>query len=397
MFQKVEAAPPDAILGITEAFLADTNPDKINLSVGQYKDAHGKTPVLRCVKAAEQRLLTEENTKAYLPIDGRQDYDRQVPSLLWGSDSLATSNRVASVQTPGGTAALRVAADFVQSAFPSATVWCSTPTWANHASIFHAAGLKVQYYPYFRAESNGLDFGAMIGSLHNVPAGDAVLLHVCCHNPTGIDPTAEQWSEIAAAAREKQWLPILDFAYQGFGVGLEEDALGLRAISSACDELLVCSSFSKNFGLYRERVGALTALTGDATTTKSVLSRIKKCIRSNYSNPPSHGAAIVATVLSDPGFTKDWHAELAEMRDRINGMRSSFVAGMAKANAPRDFSFIGQQRGMFSFSGLTPQQVDQLRDRFAIYVVRDGRINVAGMTDETMGYLCDSLVSVLEG
>ncbi len=396
MFEQVTAAPPDSILGLTEAFKKDARPEKLNLSVGVFKDDKGRTPVLKCVKEAERRLLEGESSKTYLSIEGSPEYGRAVRELMFGADhEIVRSNRACTAQCPGGTGALRVAADFVKKLFPSATAWFSTPTWPNHQGIFKSAGLAVASYPYFDAAKNGLDLTGMIAALNTVAAGDVVVLHGCCHNPSGVDPTPEQWTQIADVVLGRGALPLLDFAYQGFGRGLKEDSVGLLTLARPGAEMLVASSFSKNFGLYNERVGALTLVAKDAAVAETALSQIKTCIRTNYSNPPSHGGAVVATVLNDATLRQQWDAELAEMRNRINGMRTLFQKTMESRKTGRDWSFITQQTGMFSFSGLKPEQVDMLRDKFAIYIVRDGRINVAGMSAETMDRLCDAIVAVL--
>lgn len=396
MFQNVQTAPPDSILGLNEAFRNDPNPEKINLSVGVFKDAKGVTPVLDCVKEAERRLVSEEKTKSYLPIDGRPEYCRLVRELMLGADhEIIAAGRGVTVQTPGGTGALRVAADFLAKNLPGRKIWISQPTWPNHPSIFAAAGIETAGYPYFDKAANGLAFAEMMETLQKVPSGDVVLLHGCCHNPSGIDPTPKQWQEIAELIHSRDLLPLVDFAYQGFGDGLCEDAVGLAALAQPSRELLICSSFSKNFGLYNERVGALTAVAGDATAAEAVLSQLKNAIRSNYSNPPTHGGAIVETVLADPALKTQWEAELTAMRDRINGMRTLFVETMKQSGVDRDFSFIAHQKGMFSFSGLTPVQVDELRSKFAIYIVGSGRINVAGISESNVGKLCAAIKAVL--
>ncbi|MEZ6117576.1 MAG: amino acid aminotransferase [Pirellulaceae bacterium] len=396
MFESLEAAPPDAILGLNEAFAQDPNPAKINLSVGVYKDSDGKTPVLEVVKQAERQLLESETTKSYLGIGGDATYAKLVQNLLFAADDpILTQQRAATIHAPGGTGALRVAADFVRTNCPNAQVWCSNPTWANHQSIFQAAGLNCQTYAYLDAPNNCIDFEALIAALHTAAAGDVVLLHGCCHNPSGVDPTIEQWQEIASVINERKLLPLVDFAYQGFGDGLEEDAAGLRTIASQVPEFLVASSFSKNFGLYRERVGALTFVGPNQSIAQAVLSHIKKAIRANYSNPPAHGGLIVQTILADANLTTQWHGELAAMRQRIHDMRSQFVEKMASVQRDRDFSFIRNQRGMFSFSGLNPEQVQRLRNEHSIYIVGSGRINVAGITAKNIDTLCNAIVSVL--
>lgn len=397
MFGQLEMAPPDPILGLTEAFKNDPRPEKINLGVGVYKDAAGRTPVLKSVKAAEKRLLQEESTKSYLPISGAPEFGAKVRELLFGADhEIVQNKRAATAHTPGGTGALRVAGDFLKRMFPGKALWMSTPTWENHANVFRAAGVETKAYPYYDADRKCLDFDAMLAGLESAPEGDAVLLHACCHNPSGVDPAPAQWETIAALVRRRGLLPVVDFAYQGFGDGLEEDAKGLRALCAAAEELLICSSFSKNFGLYNERCGALTVVGATRDAADRAFSHIKACIRANYSNPPSHGGAIVTTVLNDPALRMQWESEVAAMRDRINGMRRFFVATLQAKGVKTDFSFIAQQKGMFSFSGLNREQVAALRDQYAIYIVGSGRINVAGMTEENMDTLCAAIAAVLE-
>jgi aspartate aminotransferase len=397
MFDALPLAPPDAILGLTDAFRRDSNPRKINLSAGVYKDEQGNTPILESVKEAERRLLSSEKSKGYLSIEGHPEYAARVQEMLFGSGSeVLAARRAVTAQTPGGTGALRVAADFLSKHFSQAKVWLSKPTWANHAAIFAAAGLKTDYYAYLDAAARGLDFPAMIAALRGAAAGDVVLLHACCHNPSGIDPTREQWREIAAVVAERKLLPLVDFAYQGFGDGIDEDAAGLRELLATSREMLICSSFSKNFGLYGERVGALTLVANSAEAAERALSQIRVSIRTNYSNPPTHGAAIVATILGDAALRKQWEQELAAMRSRIHEMRRMFVVTMRGKAPQHDFSFLDSQRGMFSFSGLSNMQVDELRNKHSVYVVGNGgRINVAGMTRENIEPLCEAIAAVL--
>jgi aspartate/tyrosine/aromatic aminotransferase len=407
MFESLDIAPPDAILGLNDAFRNDPNPLKINLSVGVYKDAQGNTPILASVKEAERRMLAKETHKSYLAIEGLPDYGRFVGELLFGKDhegkdhegkdhEIVQSKRSATLQTPGGTGALRVAADLLKRKFPQSRVWHSRPTWANHPSVFQAADRAVDSYPYIDSAQTGLDFSAMMDGLKKVPTGDVVLLHACCHNPTGIDPTLEQWRQIAEMMSERKLLPLVDFAYQGFGDGLDADAAGLRELVRRCPEMLVCSSFSKNFGLYSERVGALTIVASSQAGAEAAMSHARVCVRVNYSNPPQHGAAVVATVLGDPELRGQWEREVDGMRARIHAMRTRFVEMMRAKTSRRDFSFLAHQRGMFSYSGLTPMQVDELRTKHAVYVVtQGGRINVAGMTEENLPRLCQAIASVL--
>ena len=400
MFENITPAPPDAILGLSEAFKKDPRDGKINLAVGVYKDAEGRTPVLEAVKAAERRLVDTETSKSYLPIDGSPAYARQVQALLFGRDhGIVEDNRAGTAQTPGGTGGLRVAGDYLHQNHPSAAVWLSDPTWANHDSIFEAAGLTTRTYPYLDRETNTLDLDAMLEALRDAPAGDVVLLHGCCHNPTGVDPTAEQWERVAAVLAERGLLPLVDFAYQGFGDGLEEDAAGLRAVAAACDELLVCSSFSKNFGLYNERVGALTVVAKDEEQAEAVMTRVRRSIRANYSNPPAHGGSVVATILDDDALRQQWRDELTVMRQRINTMRERFADALDDRGvslSPEGNDFVRRQRGMFTMSGLSKAHVEKLRDDHAIYIVGSGRINVAGMNDDNIPTLCDAIADVMQ-
>ena len=396
MFELLQAAPPDSILGITDAFRKDPNPNKINLSVGVYKDESGQTPILSSVKKAEERLLASETNKGYLPINGAPEYGAAVQALLFGADhEIVASNRAVTAHTPGGTGALRVAADFFASNFPGQCVWLSEPTWPNHPSIFKAAGIEVKTYPYLNEDKTGLDFDAMLQEVRHIPEGDMILLHGCCHNPTGVDPTPEQWAQLAEVIERRGILPLVDFAYQGFGNGLTEDVQGLLELAKAGIEMLIATSYSKNFSLYNERVGALTLVASDADAAQTTLSRLLLAIRANYSNPPAHGGLVVKTILEDDALTAEWHEELAAMRNRINGMRALFVETMAQKAPAFDCSFIAKQLGMFSLSGLTKAHVDALRDKHAVYIVGSGRINVAGMTHDNMEALCNAIADVI--
>jgi len=396
MFEQLEPAPQDPILGLTEVFRADPNPEKINLGVGVYQDATGKTPVLGSVTKAAQRVLDRQESMSYLPIPGLPEYALPVQRLMFGPEhEVVQSGRARTAQTPGGTAALRVTGDFLRQNFPGATLWLTDPTWPNHPSIFSSAGVSMAKVPYFDPEGNCLDFAGLVEALNEIPAGDAVLLHACCHNPSGVDPTPEQWQQIAEIVYGKQVLPVLDFAYQGFGDGLAEDAQALDIFSRFGKEFVVCSSFSKNFGMYCERVGAVTFVAADSQQAEVVASQVKRCIRANYSNPPAFGARVVTTVLNDEELRGEWQEELAAMRDRINGMRRLLVEKLAEKGVPGDFSFIQWQRGMFSFSGLTPDQVQRLRERHAIYIVNSGRINVAGITGENIDRLAEAIRDVV--
>lgn len=396
MFSQLDMAPPDAILGLTEAFKQDPRADKINLGVGIYKDAQGNTPVLQCVKQAERQLLDREKTKSYLAIPGAPEYGAQVRQLLFGrGHEILNNHRARTAHTPGGTGALRVAADFLRQKAQLRRVWLSAPTWENHAKIFEAAGIATQTYPYYNFDAKSLDFEPLCAALQEAGPQDAVLFHASCHNPSGMDPDPQQWQQLAALARERGFLPLFDFAYQGFAEGLDEDAAGLRAFCVPGAELLVCSSFSKNFGLYNERVGALTLVAADNDAAERAFSHLKTCIRTNYSNPPAHGGLIVQTILQDTTLHATWEKELTDMRNRINTMRRRLVEALAEHGVAQDFSFIARQRGMFSFSGLSPQQVQRLRDEFAIYIVASGRINVAGITESNLAPLCKAIKAVL--
>jgi len=395
MFEFLPVAPPDSILGLSDAFAKDPRPNKINLTVGVYKDEQGRTPILATVKKAEELLLRTETSKGYMPIEGHPEYLKAVVDLVFGTS--IDKARVAAAQTPGGTGALRVGADTVSKHFPGTRMWLSNPTWANHGSIFQAAGLETTVYPYLTADKTSLDFSAMMGELKTQGRrGDLVCLHACCHNPTGIDPTLEQWHEIASLLAEKQMIPFVDFAYQGFGDGLAADTLPLHALLEKNDEAIVCNSFSKNFGLYSERVGAVMLVGKDATLTEAALSQIRQSVRCNYSNPPRHGAATVAAVLNDRTLRAEWHAEVDAMRNRISQMRAMFIQGMNETKASRDFGFLNRQKGMFSYSGLNSMQADWLKKEKGIYIVGTGRINVAGMSASTMPTLCAAITECLQ-
>ncbi|MQL48597.1 aminotransferase class I/II-fold pyridoxal phosphate-dependent enzyme [Photorhabdus khanii] len=396
MFEKITAAPADPILGLADTFRSDPRTNKINLGIGVYKDETGKTPVLTSVKKAEQYLLENEATKNYLPISGLAEFGIVTQELLFGKDHpVVTDKRARTAQSPGGTGALRIAADFIAKQTNAKQVWISNPTWPNHKNVFSAAGLEVREYKYYDAEKHALNFEDMLASLSDAQAGDVVLFHGCCHNPTGIDPTPAQWAKLAEMSAEKGWLPIFDFAYQGFAKGLNEDAEGLRIFAKNHNELIVASSYSKNFGLYNERVGACTIVAGDSDTAEKAFSQAKAIIRANYSNPPSHGASVVATILSNEELKAAWEQELTTMRERIQRMRQLLVNTLQEKGAKQDFSFIINQNGMFSFSGLTKEQVERLRTEFGIYAVSSGRINVAGLTLENMAPLCEAIVAVL--
>jgi aromatic-amino-acid transaminase len=395
-FAHIEQAPPDPIIGLTEAFNQDPNPAKINLGVGVYQDAAGKVPVLQVVREVESRWYQQEATKSYLPIDGLPAYNQAVQKLLFGADSqLIAESRAVTIQALGGTGGLKVGADFLRRFLPDSDVWISNPSWENHQMLFESAGFKVKSYPYYDAESHGLDFNGMLETLKRLPARSIVVLHACCHNPTGVDLSSEQWSLVIDVVRRAELVPFLDFAYQGFGESLEDDAYAVRAFTEAGIPCLIASSFSKSFALYRERVGALTITTTGAEESKRLLSQVKRIIRTNYSNPPSHGAQLVALTLADAELRRSWEAELIEMRQRIFRMREKFVAKLIENGVEQDFSFIKNQRGMFSYSGLTPDQVKTLREKYSLYLVGTGRICLAAMNDKNIDYICNAIADIL--
>jgi aromatic-amino-acid transaminase len=396
LFDAIPAAPPDPIVGLTEAYNADSNPQKVNLGVGVYQDGAGKVPVLRVVREAERRWYEREDSKSYLPIEGVAKNNLLVQQLILGEDSpLIAAGRALTVQGLGGTGALRIGADFLRRFFPESGLWISNPSWENHRALFEAAGFTVQNYPYYDPKTHRVDFDAMMSTLAELPDRSIVVLHACCHNPTGVDLSQEQWAEVVALFQHRALIPFLDFAYQGFGEGLEPDAYAARAFAEAGLSTLIANSFSKSFSLYRERVGNLTLLTPSAEDSKRILSQVKRVIRTNYSSPASHGAQVVATVLADPELRALWERELAEMRERILAMRHLFVKTLQEAGVEQDFRFITQQKGMFSFSGLSVEAVRRLRHDYSLYIVESGRICVAAMNEKNMGYICESIAQVL--
>ena len=391
-------APPDPILGLTEAFRADTRPEKVNLAVGGYVDDTGGTPVIPSVLEAERRLLEKAGPKGYLPIDGRPGFKNAVRDMVFGPDhEIVRSGRSATAQTPGGTGALRVAADFLLQTGSSRTIWLSEPTWPNHPQLFTLAGFALRTYPYLDDSGRHVDAGGMLDALRSAAPGDVLLLHGSCHNPSGVDPDQETWSAIGDVVIERELLPIVDFAYQGFGFGLREDADWLTGLARPGLEFLVCTSYSKNFALYNERVGALTIVAADSGRAAAALSHVKIAIRSNYSNPPAHGGDIVETILTDPALRTRWEADLAEMRNRILGNRAALVAALVAAGVPGGWDPIRRQRGMFALLGLSADQVARLRDEFGIYVVGRGRINVAGLTTANLPRVVQAVKAVIEG
>lgn len=395
-FSEVPLAPADPILGLTDAFNTDTNPNKVNLGVGVYQDGTGKVPVLQVVREAEKIWYEKEDSKSYLPIDGAPAFRKEVQALLLGADSpIIAQGRAVTAQALGGTGALKIGADFLRRFLPNEEIYISKPSWENHRALFESAGFEVKEYTYYSPEKFGLDFEAMRADLTSLPNGSIVLLHTCCHNPTGSDPTPEQWQEIVEISKSKGFVPFLDFAYQGFGAEIHEDALPVRLFADANIPFLISSSFSKSFSLYRERVGAFTIVTADADEAKRVTSQVKRVIRTNYSNPSSHGAQVVALVLSDATLRKKWEAELTEMRERIQKMRTLFVERLNGLGVKRDFSFIKEQNGMFSYSGIQLDAVRRLRSEFGIYIVDSGRICLAAMNEKNIGPICDAIAKVL--
>tara|TARA_R110001583_G_scaffold39890_4_gene127830 strand:- start:706 stop:1893 length:1188 start_codon:yes stop_codon:yes gene_type:complete len=395
MFSQLTQLPADPILGLSVKFKADVNPNKIDLGAGIYKDESGHTPVLSCVKTAERFRVENENSKAYLSSAGSVLFNEKITSLMLGDHKVIRENRIRTISTPGGTGALRNAGEFIKTCTPGATIWVSNPTWANHQGVFTAAGLNVKTYPYYDYENNGLDFERMLGALKQVSKDDAVLLHACCHNPSGMDLNKEQWQQIADVAKQVGFIPVVDMAYQGFGQDLDTDAFGLRLMADTVEQMIICSSCSKNFGLYRERIGACSIIGKDSISADIISSVLLSVVRVNYSMPPAHGAAIVETILSSAELTTQWHGELKEMRDRINGMRQLLVDQLAVNGVTRDFSFITKQNGMFSFLGIDKEQVQRLQDEFSIYIVGSSRISLAGISPDNVNYLTQSIAKVL--
>jgi aromatic-amino-acid transaminase len=395
LFGAVPLAPRDPILGVTEAFNADTNPRKVNLGVGVYYDENGKVPVLDCVRQAERQLAYAGAARGYLPIDGIPAYIRAVQALVFGAQSPELrEERTVTIQSLGGTGALKVAADFLRRISPKAEVWISTPSWENHRALFENAGLTVNSYPYYDANAHGVDFEAMMMTLGGLPAGAIVVLHACCHNPTGIDLSPDQWGRVIEIVKKRELIPILDMAYQGFADGLEPDGAVARRFAEQCTPVLVASSFSKSISLYGERVGALSVVTASRDEAARVLSQLKRLIRTNYSNPPTHGGQVVAMILSTPALRTQWEGELGGMRERIRSVRQALVEKV-RAKAPNlDYNFVLRQRGLFSYSGLSPAQVEKLRKEYSIYAVESGRICVAALNKGNIDYVAEAIASV---
>ncbi|KPF69001.1 aromatic amino acid aminotransferase [beta proteobacterium AAP99] len=396
LFAQVELAPRDPILGLNEAFNADTRANKVNLGVGVYFTDEGKIPLLKAVREAERQRLEAAAARGYLPIEGIAAYNQAVQGLLLGKDSpLIAAGRVITAQALGGTGALKIGADFLKRLTPNSIVAISDPSWENHRALFESAGFTVKNYRYFDAATSGLDFAGMLSDLKALSAKSIVVLHACCHNPTGVDLSADQWKEVVAACQAGDLIPFLDMAYQGFAEGIEPDGAAVRLFADSGLSFFVSSSFSKSFSLYGERVGALSIITGSKDEAARVLSQEKRVIRTNYSNPPTHGGTVVATVLNSPELRAMWEAELGEMRDRIKLMRNQFVSKLAAKSAKRDFSFVNRQRGMFSYTGLSAAQVERLQREFGIYAVSTGRICVAALNSKNIDAVVDAVAAVL--
>jgi aromatic-amino-acid transaminase len=392
----VEMAPRDPILGLTEAYNADKNPKKVNLGVGVYTGDDGKVPLLECVRRAEHDLMEHPAARNYLPIDGLAAYDKAVQGLVFGADSAALKEgRIITIQTLGGTGGLRVGADFLHRTAPKATLWISNPSWENHRAVFENAGFKVDAYTYYDAKTRGVDFDGMLAALKAMPAGDIVLLHACCHNPTGVDLNEAQWKTVAETMAARGLVPFLDIAYQGFAESLDADGAAVRMFANTGMPLFVANSFSKSFSLYGERVGSLNVVAASSDESARVLSQIKRLVRANYSNPPTHGSKIVSTILANPELRTQWEQELGQMRERIKSMRKLLVEKIHARVPGVDFSFIMRQRGMFSYSGLTKEQVVRMREEFAVYAIESGRICVAALNTRNVDYSADAIAKVI--
>ncbi|MFZ5654029.1 MAG: aromatic amino acid transaminase [Pseudomonadota bacterium] len=397
MFEVLQAYPPDPILRLIAEFRADPRPDKVDLGVGVYKDEQGRTPIMAAVKTAERRVLAGEDTKAYIGPAGVAEFNVAMQELVFGAGHPVLADaRVATVLTPGGCGALRVGAELLKRAAPGATIWVSDPTWANHIPLLGNAGLQIRQYPYYDREHSALRFDAMLSALAEAGAGDVVLLHGCCHNPCGADLDGGQWRAVAELAEQRGFLPFVDLAYQGLGDGLEADAAGLRLLAARVPQMLVASSCSKNFGLYRERVGSLSVIGDTAQQAEIAVSHVNNIVRGIYSMPPSHGGAIVAEILSDPALATQWRAELDGMRERINGLRRLLHERLSRRGVGRDFAFIERERGMFSFLGLSEAQVARLIAEFGIYMVNSSRINVAGINQANVDCVVEALARVMD-
>lgn len=398
MFAQLQPVATDPILGLMAAYKEDPNPNKVDLGVGVYKDEQGHTAVLKCVKEAEALRLKQEDSKTYIGMAGDLGFNSHIEKLAFGkAHKVLLANRVTTAHTPGGTGALRVAAEFIKKANPNATIWVTSPTWANHISMFKAAGLNVKEYTYYDYGTKGLNEEAMFADLATVPAGDVVLVHACCHNPSGMDLTFAQWQRFTDVAKERGFTPLVDMAYQGFGSGLDEDAKGLRYLADHVEEMILCSSCSKNFGLYRERIGAVSIVAADSKVADVAKVNLLSVVRSIYSMPPAHGAIIVANILDSNELTSLWHEELAEMRNRINSYRQLIIDKLAGEGVQQDFSFITRQHGMFSFLGINKEQISRLRNEFSVYMVDSSRVSIAGLNHSNINYFAKSVATVLKG
>ncbi|HSG65898.1 MAG TPA: amino acid aminotransferase [Gammaproteobacteria bacterium] len=396
MFEKLELLAPDAIIGIMALFRQDQDSRKVDLSVGVYQDERGHTPVMRCVKQAESEIISAQTSKTYVGIAGNQDFNRGVEALLFGPDHPALRDkRVATVQSPGGSGGLCVAGHLIHRAAPDTRVWLSNPSWPNHLPLLRLAGLTLELYPYYDHLKHAIDFDAMLACLEKLGRGETVLIHGCCHNPCGADLSMEQWQTLAELCERRGIVPFVDLAYQGLSESLDADAYGVRLMAERLPEVVVVTSCSKNLGLYRERVGAVAIVSSDAERSKAVATNLANVARGIYSMPPDHGAAIAGRVLNDPKLRAQWVEELSEVRNRINGLRGLLVAKLAERSAPRDFSFIANERGMFSFLGITKEQVVRLREEFHVYMLESSRINLAGINSANVDYVADSIVAVL--
>ncbi len=396
LLASVPMAPKDPILGITELYVADQNPNKVNLGVGVYYDENGKVPLLECVRQVEQQQVLQGAPRPYLPIDGLQSYDRAVQALVFGADAaVVNEKRVLTVQALGGTGGLKIGADFLKQLSPQAQVWISEPSWENHRALFEGAGFKVNAYPYYDAATRGLKFEAMLAALDALPAGAIAVLHSCCHNPTGVDLSQEQWRKILAVVQARALVPFLDLAYQGFADGIDADAYAARLFAGAMSPVFLSSSFSKSLSLYGERIGAFSLVAGSADEAARSLSHLKRIVRTNYSNPPTHGSDIVARVLTDPSLRKLWEQELGGMRERIKDMRKALAEGIRQRVPGADWSFVLRQSGLFSYTGLSKAQVERLRTEFSIYTIETGRVCVAALNAKNVGYVCDAIAKVI--
>ena len=396
MFETLKELPQDAILGIMTLFREDQDPGKIDLSVGVYQDEDGNTPILDTVRRAEQQLIAAQQTKSYVAIAGNADFNAQMETLMFGADHVALRDgRISTVQSPGGSGGLCVAAHLILRAKPGARVWLSDPSWPNHSPLLKLAGLTLEQYPYYDRAKHRIDFEAMLATFEELDGGEIVLLHGCCHNPSGADLSYEQWDTLAELFERRGIIPFIDFAYLGLGDGIDEDAYGVRVMAERLPEVVVVSSCSKNFGLYRERVGSVSVVSADANSAKIALGNASNVARGIYSMPPDHGAAIVAEILSDEGLRALWYDEVGAMRNRLNALRQLLVDKLAERNDTHDFSFIAQERGMFSFLGISREQIVRLREEFHVYMVESSRINIAGVNRRNADTIADAIVAVL--